>query len=315
MKSNTIYNALTVDVEDYFHVSAFDNYISPLVWDTMESRVAANTRHVLELFSAYDLKATFFILGWVAQRHPTLVREIADRGHEVACHGMGHQRIHTQTPEQFRKDVSESKALLEDLAGTSVAGYRAPSYSITNRSLWALDILIELGFAYDSSIFPIIHDLYGIPEAYPHPHRIVRTQGSILEFPLSTFRIDLGNRTLALPASGGGYLRLFPSRFFTFALSRINIKEKQPGVLYFHPWELDPAQPRIKTGLKSRFRHYLNLDKTESRLRLLFEELPFAPMQTALEACLSLPLIHLKNEHTAPHPYAAVKPKRNSHGI
>ena len=299
MAAPAIRNALTVDVEDYFHVSAFENSIPPASWDERETRVEANTRRILELFAAYGLKGTFFVLGWVARRHPSLVREIYAAGHEVACHGMGHRRIHTQTPEQFRQDVTEAKALLEDIAGVPVTGYRAPSYSITRRTVWALDILIESGFTYDSSLFPIVHDLYGFPGACPHPHRIARGSGNILEFPLSTLRFCLFGRTLAVPVAGGGYLRLFPGRFIAFALSRINTREKQPGVLYFHPWELDPEQPRIRSGLKSRFRHYLNLDKTEGRLRVLFETLQFSPMKTVLEDCTHLPLVCMDDKQDA----------------
>lgn len=294
--SQPIRNALTVDVEDFFHVSAFENIIHPASWDSLESRVAANTRRVLDLFAAHDLKGTFFILGWVARRHPDLIRDICGAGHEIACHGMGHQRIHTLTPGQFRQDVAEAKALLEDITGTVVMGYRAPSYSITRRTLWALDILIEEGFSYDSSLFPIIHDLYGIPGACPHPHRIVLPVGEILEFPLSTLRLDFGAQTLAIPVAGGGYLRLFPGWFISWALSRINAREGKPGVLYFHPWELDPAQPRVQAGFKSRFRHYLNLDKTEGRLHRLFATLDFAPMGMVLGACDALPLVLLDTQ-------------------
>lgn len=284
-------NALTVDVEDYFHVSAFEGIIKPDAWDSLESRVEANTRRVLELFETHGLHATFFVLGWVAQRQPGLVKAIRNAGHEIACHGMNHRRIHTQTPGQFRQDVAEAKAMLEDLTGACVTGYRAPSYSITRRNLWALDILIEEGFTYDSSLFPIVHDLYGIPGAYPHPHRIVRPVGEIREFPLSTLRLTLGGRSLAWPVAGGGYLRLFPGWFISWALSRINTREGQPGVLYFHPWEIDPGQPRVRAGWKSRFRHYLNLDKTECRLRGLFASLSFAPMGTVLENLHELPVV------------------------
>lgn len=286
-------NALTVDVEDYFHVSAFESVIAPQSWDDMPSRVAANTRRILRLFEAHGLRATFFFLGWVARRHPELVRETLRAGHEIACHGFGHQRICNQTPEAFRRDVTEAKALLEDLSGQPVRGYRAPSYSITRSTLWALDILIETGFAYDSSLFPIVHDLYGIPGACPHPHRLLRPSGAILEFPLSTLRLRACGKTLAIPVAGGGYLRLFPGWLLRWALGRINEREGFPAVLYFHPWEIDPRQPRIRAPWKSRFRHYLNLEKTEKRLVGLFTSLSFAPMGEVLDDLATLPAVCL----------------------
>uniref|UniRef100_I2Q338 Polysaccharide deactylase family protein, PEP-CTERM locus subfamily n=1 Tax=Desulfovibrio sp. U5L TaxID=596152 RepID=I2Q338_9BACT len=291
-------NALTVDVEDYFHVSAFEGVIRPGQWGGFDCRVAANTRRILALFDEYDLTATFFVLGWVARRHPDLVRDIAAAGHEIACHGFGHKRIRFQTQKAFRRDVAASKALLEDIAGRPVLGYRAPSYSITPETAWALDVLIEEGFAYDSSIFPIVHDLYGFPGASPHPHRIRRPAGEILEFPPTTLRLRLLGRSLALPISGGGYLRLFPAWFLRWGLARVNRREGQPGVLYFHPWEIDPGQPRISACLKSRFRHYLNLDKTEDRLRTLFEGLSFGPMGLLLAGLGPLPAISLDQSPT-----------------
>ena len=280
----TCCNALTVDVEDYFQVSAFENVIARRDWDGLDSRVEANTLRVLELLGAHGLTGTFFILGWVARRHPGLVKAIAANGHEIACHGYAHQRILHQTRHSFRRDVAMAKSLLEDITGIQVRGYRAPSYSITRSTLWALDILIEEGFSYDSSIFPVVHDLYGIPGAPPHPHRISCPAGEILEFPPTTLRLSLFGRTLAVPIAGGGYLRLFPGWFLHWALKRVNRAEGQPVALYFHPWEIDPGQPRIKACLKSRFRHYLNLDKTECRLRRLFERMEFAPMGSVLEA-------------------------------
>lgn len=283
------HNALTVDVEDYFHVSAFESTITPDSWDGFDSRVEANTRRVLDLFGAHGLTGTFFILGWVAERHPDLVRAIQADGHEVACHGHAHQRILFQTPQAFRQDVSRAKALLEDITGVAVAGYRAPSYSITRDTQWALDILIEQGFLYDSSIFPIVHDLYGIPGSSPHPHRIVRPDGEIKEFPPSTLRLSFLGRTLAVPIAGGGYLRLFPGWLMRWGFGRVNRVEGQPAVLYFHPWEIDPGQPRIPAGWKSSFRHYHNLEKTEARLRQLFLGRNFAPMRAVLDAMGELP--------------------------
>lgn len=286
-------NALTVDVEDYYQVSAFENVIRPEAWDGFESRVEANTRRVLDLLAEYELAGTFFVLGWVAKRHPALVRAIAAAGHEIACHGFAHQRIRFQTPETFRRDVSTAKALLEDITGRQVRGYRAPSYSITPTTAWALDILIEEGFAYDSSVFPIIHDLYGFPGALPYPHRIARPGGEIQEFPPTTLRLRFLGRSLALPVAGGGYLRLFPCWFTRWALHRSAREANGPCAVYFHPWEIDPGQPRIQAGWKSRFRHYLNLDKTEQRLRALFATAVFAPMGQVLAALEPLPVVSL----------------------
>lgn len=292
-------NALTVDVEDYFHVSAFEGVVRPDQWDGFESRVEANTRMVLRLFDDFGLSATFFILGWVARRHPDLVRAIQAAGHEIACHGFGHQRIRFQTPDAFRRDVAEAKALLEDITGRPVLGYRAPSYSITPQTAWALDVLIEEGFVYDSSVFPIVHDLYGFPGASPHPCRIRRPAGEILEFPPTTLRLRFLGRSLALPIAGGGYLRLFPAWFLRWGLGRVNRCERQPCVLYFHPWEMDPEQPRIAACLKSRLRHYLNLDRTEGRLRSLLAGLRFAPMGRVLDGLGPLPVVSLDPSPTA----------------
>jgi len=294
MTADPIQNALTVDVEEHFQVSAFEKVIDPDGWDGFDSRVAANTRRTLQLIGSHGLTATFFVLGWVAKRHPDLVRRIAADGHEIACHGYGHQRISRQTPEAFRDDIRRAKALIEDLTGRAVKGYRAPSYSITRQTLWALDILIEEGFQYDSSIFPIVHDLYGIPGASPHPHRITRAGGTIIEFPPTTLRVSFLGKTAAVPIAGGGYLRLFPGWFLDWGLRRVNRLEKQPVALYFHPWEIDPAQPRIaKAPLKSRLRHYLNLDKTETRLGRLFKRLSFAPMGAVLAGLPELPVVEL----------------------
>lgn len=295
-------NALTVDVEDYFHVSAFEKVLRPEDWDGLESRVEANTRRVLDMFGQLRQRATFFVLGWVAKRHPRLVKAIQADGHEIACHGFGHARIKFQSPGEFRRDVADAKALLEDITGGPVLGYRAPSYSITPRTAWALDILIEEGFAYDSSIFPIVHDLYGFPGAPPHPHRIQRTGGEILEFPPTTLRLKVLKHSLALPISGGGYLRLFPAWFVRWGLNRVNLREEQPCVLYFHPWEIDPGQPRIRAGLKSRLRHYLNLDKTEARLRVVFDGLDFAPMGQVLAEMGRLPEVRLEQLPTPASP-------------
>lgn len=275
-------NALTIDVEDYFHVTAFEKQIAPETWDQQPLRVEYNTLHVLDLLDECRLKATFFVLGWVAQRKPQLVREIRLRGHELASHGYGHQLVYRQTPREFRNDISHAKKLLEDISGSPVHGYRAPSYSITVHSLWALDILIEEGYRYDSSIFPIAHDIYGIPGSKRFPHRIATHSGSIQEFPLTTFVFGAGAWSFRLPVAGGGWLRLLPAPLVRLAIQQINATEQQPAIVYFHPWELDPHQPRIKAGIKSRFRHYLNLGRTEQKLRYLFDGLEFSTVASVM---------------------------------
>jgi len=274
-------NALTVDVEEYFQVTAFERVIEPATWDSYPRRVVDNTRKVLDLFDRYTVKGTFFVLGWVAARESGLVREIRRRGHEIACHGFGHQLIYRIGPKAFRRDIQNAKAILEDITGEAVRGYRAPSYSITAASLWALDILIEEGFDYDSSIFPIIHDIYGIPDAPRFPHTITRPAGIIREFPISTVQVRGFRRELRLPVGGGGYLRLLPAFWFRWSFQRINTGGR-PAVLYFHPWEIDPGQPRIKAGFRSRFRHYNNLERMERKLSTLLATLPFAPMGEVL---------------------------------
>ena len=277
-----IRNALTVDVEDYFHVSAFSECIDRKNWDSYPLRVEKNTRRLLDLFDLHSVKATFFVLGWVAERTPGLVREIAARGHEVACHGYSHQLVYNQSPGIFREETIRSKTLLEDIIQAPVTGYRAASYSITERSLWALDIIADAGFEYDSSIFPVRHDRYGIPDASVYPHRMKTPNGSwLVEFPLSTARI-FGFR---LPVAGGGYFRLYPYRLTKAGLGRINGRENKPFIFYLHPWEIDQEQPRIKASLLSRFRHYNNLGRCESRLRKLMTDFSFTTARTVLHDC------------------------------
>jgi polysaccharide deacetylase family protein (PEP-CTERM system associated) len=277
-------NALTIDVEDYFQVNAFAANIRPDQWDSYPLRVDGNTRRILDLLDSFSFKATFFVLGWVAERLPALTKEIHRRGHEIACHGYGHELVYVIGPERFRDDIRRSKKLLEDQCGEQVNGYRAPSYSITQRSLWALDILVEEGFTYDSSIFPVMHDTYGIPDAERFPHMRRTGAGPLVEFPLTTLPLHFGSKEVRLPIAGGGYLRLLPAELIAWGIERINTREKQPAVLYFHPWELDPDQPRIKASMKSRFRHYLNLDRTEKKLKHLFARIQFASMQEVLTA-------------------------------
>jgi len=277
--SASVINAMSVDVEDYFHVAALAASVDRSRWNDMEYRAEASTRRLLDLFDEFNLKSTFFVLGWVARRSPALIREIHERGHEVASHGMSHLLVYNQTPQEFAAETFESKALLEDIIGASVLGYRASTYSITKRSLWALDILKEAGFLYDSSIFPIRHDLYGIPDAPQEPSRIRTPKGaSIVEFPMSTAPM-FGTR---LPVSGGGYFRLLPYWLTRAGLRKLNHSLGRPFIFYLHPWEVDPGQPRVRTSFKSRLRHYTNLDRTEARLRRLITEFRFAPVREVL---------------------------------
>ena len=274
----TIKNALTVDVEDYFHVSAFAKSIKLSDWDTQPLRVEKNTQRMMDLFDEAQVKATFFVLGWVAERNRSLVCEIAERGHEVACHGYSHQLVYNQTPEIFRDETVRSKALLEDIIQQPVIGYRAASYSITRKSMWALDILAEAGFQYDSSIFPVRHDRYGIPDAIEVPHVFTTEKGaSLVEFPLSTAKIF----NYKLPVAGGGYFRLYPYSLSKAGLKQIN-RRQQAFVFYLHPWEIDPEQPRIEAGWFSRFRHYNNLDKCEYRLQRLLTDFEFTTARAVL---------------------------------
>ena len=275
-----ILNAFTVDVEDYFQVAALASAIDRASWPQRESRVERNTGVLLELLSARGIRGTFFVLGWIAERHPTLIRRIAAEGHEIACHGFSHQLIYTQTPDEFRAETARSKRILEDLAGVPVIGYRAASFSITRRSLWALDVLIDLGFSYDSSIFPIRHDRYGIAGADPRPASLSAPSGrSLVEFPMSAASY-LG---VQVPVSGGGYFRLLPYCVTRAGLRQINGRYGRPFTFYLHPWEIDPDQPRVRVGWLSRFRHYTNLHRCESRLRRLLHEFRFTSMREVLE--------------------------------
>jgi polysaccharide deacetylase family protein (PEP-CTERM system associated) len=281
-----IVNAMSVDVEDYFQVSAFDNVVSRDSWGTRESRVVQNTNRLLDLFARHGIRATFFILGWVAERFPGLVRDIAARGHEIASHGHQHQLVHTLTPEQFRADVRSAKAALESASAGAVVGYRAPSFSIVNSSLWALDVLLEEGYSYDASIFPVHHDRYGIPDANRHVHRLERPAGSIIEVPASTARLGGVN----LPVAGGGYFRLLPYAWTRWGINRVNHAEGQPVVFYIHPWEIDPDQPRFDVGVMTRVRHYTGLASTMPRLERLLNDFGF----DSIAGLLKLPNVHRK---------------------
>ena len=263
-------NALSVDVEDYFQVAAFSAQVARSDWEGLPGRVEANTERVLALLEAHGVTATFFVLGWVAQRHPGLIRRIVAAGHELASHGMAHVLVGDQSPAEFLRDVTDSRTLLEQVGGVPVIGYRASTYSIGAETLWAFDLLHQAGYRYSSSIHPIRHDLYGMPDAprfgfFPRRGRVEGSDG-ILEIPITT--LELFNRRI--PCGGGGFFRLFPYRFSRWAWQRINRLEGASGVFYFHPWELDPQQPRIAgASLKSRFRHYLNLERMAGRLDAL----------------------------------------------
>ncbi len=272
-------NALTVDVEDYYQVEAFANVVRREDWTHWQPRVEQNTHRLLDLFARRNVLGTFFILGWVARQHPRLVQEIAAAGHEIACHSYHHKLISAQTRQEFRQDLRQAKALLEDLTGEEVIGYRAPTYSITKDTLWALDILVEEGFRYDSSIFPIHHDRYGIPDAERHPYIIRRPAGEITEFPPSTVRVAGMN----VPMAGGGYFRLLPYPFFRWGLHRINHSDRQPAIFMVHAWEVDPEQPLVAGTWLNVWRHRNNLHRTESRLEKLLVDFRFAPVREVLE--------------------------------
>lgn len=273
---NTRLNALTIDVEDYYQVSAFESQIPFEEWPRYESRVVANTWRILELLHFYRVKATFFVLGWIAEHHPQVVLAIQQQGHEIASHGYRHRLLYNMTREEFREDTDRSKKILEDLCGAPVFGYRAPSYSITQETFWCLDVLQELGFTYDSSIFPIHHDRYGIPSYKRFPHCVLgEGENALWEFPLSTLRFGKVN----IPVAGGGYFRLLPYWFIRWGLRRINKMERYPAIVYLHPWEIDPMQPRMEGSLSSRFRHYVNIGKTEGVLRKLLTDFQFIPIR------------------------------------
>jgi len=272
-------NAMTVDVEDYFQVSAFERYVPRESWNQTPTRVEANVDRILEMFDQQGVKATFFTLGWIAERHPQMVKTIAEQGHEIASHGWSHVRVTQQNREQFRDDVVRTKGELESLTGQQVLGYRAASYSIGESNLWALDVLNETGHRYSSSIFPIKHDLYGMPDAPRfafHPH-----DDDFVEFPVTTVKV--ANRNL--PCAGGGWFRLIPYAGMRWAMRRVNQIDQESVIFYFHPWEIDPAQPRMQ-GLdaKTRFRHYLNLDRTQDRLKRLLKDFRWGKMSDLLDA-------------------------------
>jgi len=273
-------HAMTVDVEDYFQVSAFAQVINPADWDKWPSRVEANTETLLLLFERANIKATFFVLGWVAERYPALVSQIANAGHEIASHGYSHQLIYKQSPAVFKEETLKSKQILEDIVQQAVVGYRAASYSITQESLWALDILGELGFTWDSSIFPVHHDRYGMPGTPEEPYNILtRQQHTLKEFPLTTAKI-MG---LAIPAAGGGYFRQYPYFLSRYLFEKASLNGAKPRVFYLHPWEIDPDQPRVpNAGRLSNFRHYTNLKRCLPRLERMLQDFNFGTVSESL---------------------------------
>lgn len=281
--TTTHVNVMIVDVEDYFHVSGFADQVSRSDWDSMPSRVVANTHRLLALMKQYQTTGTFFVLGWVAEKFPQLVRDIHRAGHEVGCHSCWHQLVYDLSPEEFRQDLVKARNVLQDLTGDPVTLYRAPSFSITGRSLWALEILADEVFTCDSSIYPVYHNRYGILEADPTPHRILTPSGALDEFPggVATFG------KLRLAVSGGGYFRLYPRRFTDFCLGRINTRSVSPFMFYIHPWEVDPDQPKLAGSLMSRFRHYQNLRTTEHKLNWLLPRFRFDSMSASIRSVAS----------------------------
>ena len=276
----TIRNALTIDVEDYFQVTGFERDIRREDWGTYPSRVAPNTLRILALLRRRGVRATFFVLGWVADHHPDLVREIDEAGHEIGSHSYWHRLVYNLSPKEFRDDLCRSRDLLQDITGKSVTAYRAPSFSITTQALWALDILAEEGFKVDMSIFPTYHHRCGIPGAPCHPYLHETESGSLWEFPVSVARIARAR----LPVSGGGYFRLLPYWLTSRLLQRINHRFRQPFVFYIHPWDLDPEQPRLNVSTRAmRFRHYVNLTTTEAKLKRLLNQFLFDRVDHVLD--------------------------------
>jgi polysaccharide deacetylase family protein (PEP-CTERM system associated) len=273
-----VLNALTIDVEDYYQVSAFESVVRFQDWGRYESRVERNTQKVLSLLAASNVKATFFVLGWVAERHPSIVKAIQVEGHEIASHGFAHKVLTAMSPHEFREDIRRAKDILQCITGEAVLGYRAPSFTIMPDTIWALTILAEEGYGYDSSIFPIQHDRYGMPGANPRVHCLSTSAGPLWEIPPSTIQIA----GMRIPVGGGGYFRAFPYPILHRLLKKLEAGG-QPLIMYLHPWEIDPDQPRMKGPVLSRFRHYLNLHKTEKRFIKLLHDFSFAPVREAIE--------------------------------
>jgi len=278
VQATGLLNALTVDVEEYFHPNAMDATVSPADWDRLPRRVEANTHRVLDLLAANGVHATFFVLGWVAERLPHLVDAIASQGHEIACHGYAHRLAYELGAQGFRADVARAKSILEQRVGAPVHGFRAASYSLVRTTPWVFDILIDAGFQYDSSVFPIRHDIYGIPGFSRFAVRIQRPAGQIVEVPASTVRL-LGRNW---PVAGGGYFRLLPYWMTSRALRRINHRDRAAALVYLHPWEFDTDQQRLPAPMKTRLRQYSNIGRTEARVRRLLREFKFAPIREAI---------------------------------
>lgn len=270
-------NALTIDVEDYFHVSGFDHCVARREWDDFPSRVTGNTLRLLDRLAEARVRGTFFVLGWVAERHPALIRAIHAAGHEIGCHSYSHHLIYEQTPATFASDLHLARVVLEDIIGERVTAFRAPSFSIVERSLWALDILLEEGFVFDTSIYPTYHDRYGLAGTPLHPHCIERAGGSIWEFPPPVWRV----MNYPLPIGGGGYFRLYPYGLTRRGLRAINAAGR-PFAVYLHPWEFDPDQPRLRPGMMRAFRHYVGLRRTEKRLVQLLQDFRFGTLSESL---------------------------------
>lgn len=280
-----IANAMTVDVEDYFQVQAFANHIDRADWDSLDCRVERNTDTVLGLFDAAGVKGTFFTLGWVAERYPELIRRIVGQGHELASHGYAHIRADSQSKDEFRGDVRRTKQLLEDIGGAAVTGYRAATFSIGGGNIWAFEVLAEEGYDYSSSIYPIRHDFYGMPAAPRFAFHPLDERGTV-ELPMTTIR--LGGRNF--PCSGGGYFRLLPYVVSRWQMNHVNKADQQAGIFYFHPWEVDPDQPRqTEIGFKTRFRHYTGLNRMQGRLRRLLRDFDWAPMRSVFADQLPQP--------------------------
>jgi polysaccharide deacetylase family protein (PEP-CTERM system associated) len=268
-------NALTVDVEEYFHPSEVRRHVSAGEWDSLPSRVGRQTDEILDLFEIRGVTATFFVLGWVAERQRALLRTIVTRGHEIACHSYAHKLVYNMTPEEFREDTKRAVGVIEDACGIRPTAYRAPSYSITERCLWALEILVENGFVYDSSIYPITHDRYGIPGFSRHTTSLQTPSGSIQEIPIGT--VTLGKDRVA-PIGGGGYLRILPYRYTAAGIRRVNDTESQPVCIYFHPWEIDPDQPAVASGLVSRLRTYTGVRGMYAKIDRLLRDFSFGAL-------------------------------------
>ena len=287
---------MTIDVEDYFHVAAFTDIVSFDQWPSFESRVCRNTDRLLELLGEADVRATFFVLGWVAERFPDLVKRIHQAGHELASHSYDHGLVYDKTPDEFRRDLRRAKTAIEQASGVAVQGYRAPSFSVVERSLWALDVLVDEGYTYDSSIYPIRHDRYGIPRWPRHIQRLQRPAGDLWELPGST----VSHLGLNVPMGGGGYFRLLPYWWTRRGIQSLNATEGRPAVFYLHPWEIDPDQPRLNARAFSRFRHYRNLDQTDKRLRRLLKDFRFGPVSEVLDGLADVPRLRPGPTQVAP---------------